>query len=137
MDDFRLSFLGQRWHRRSDEKSAQSLIDAGCPPLIAQLLAGRGIQTMDEARAFLDSGLHRLHDPWSLKGVGDAVDRIVHALKAGETIGVYGDYDVDGQTSAALMARLLGELGAKVRHLYPTPHQRRIRPPYPCPEAAG
>lgn len=119
MDDFRLSFLGQRWHRRSDEKSAQSLIDAGCPPLIAQLLAGRGIQTMDEARAFLDSGLHRLHDPWSLKGVGDAVDRIVHALKAGETIGVYGDYDVDGQTSAALMARLLGELGAKVRTYIP------------------
>src|SRR5690606_25804765 len=112
--ELNLSYLGQRWRMRRDDDTAQTLIAAGCNPLVARILAGRGIATLDEARAFLDCGLHRLHDPRSLKGVDEAVGRIVQALDAGETIGVYGDYDVDGQTSTALMARVLRALGGEV-----------------------
>lgn len=99
--------------------SPRPLVDAGYPPLIARLLAGRGICSPDQAEEFLDAGLHRLADPRSLKGVNEAVSRIVQALAARETIGVFGDYDVDGQTATALMVRVLEELGATVRPYIP------------------
>lgn len=119
MDESYLSYLGQRWHKRSEDGDVDALIAAGCTPLVARILVGRGIATVEEAKAFLDCGLHRLHDPRSLKGVDEAVDRIVQALDAGEMIGIYGDYDVDGQTSAALLARVLKALGAEVATYIP------------------
>ena len=72
-----------------------------------------------DAEEFLDAGLHRLADPKSLSGVGAAVDRILRALASGEIIGVFGDYDVDGQTATALMVRVLQHLGAEVRPYIP------------------
>lgn len=115
----RVSLLGRRWHERTPRAGAERLVEAGYPPFIAKLLAGRGIVTPRDAEEFLDAGLHRLADPKSLSGVGAAVDRILRALASGEIIGVFGDYDVDGQTATALMVRVLQHLGAEVRPYIP------------------
>lgn len=112
--DASLSYLGQRWHERPLRGDPRLLAEGGCDPRIARLLARRGFSAPEEVAAFLDAGLHRLHPPRSLKGVETAALRIREAVARGETIGVYGDYDVDGQTSTALLALVLGRLGARV-----------------------
>lgn len=78
-------------------------------PLIAGLLVQRGITTYDQARQFFRPCLSDLHDPWLMQDMTLAVDRIFKAIEAGENILVYGDYDVDGTTSVALMSSFLKE----------------------------
>lgn len=108
------SFLGQRWHYRSDTKSPDGLArELGINPLTAKLLAARGIDTREAAVAFLDPGLHRLLEPTALAGVERAATRIAQSIVDQEPIGVYGDYDVDGQTGTALLVRVIRELGGK------------------------
>ena len=86
---------------------------------IARLLAARGISTLDEAERFLDPGLHRLSSPFEIPRMEQAASRIAEAVRRGESIWVYGDYDVDGQTSAALLARVLKDLGGRVSTYIP------------------
>src|SRR5690554_3537697 len=74
---------------------------------IASLLAQRGVTSFEEARAFFRPSFHQLHDPYLMKDMQSAVARILRAVEAGENILVYGDYDVDGTTSVALMASYL------------------------------
>lgn len=119
MEESRLSFLGRRWQKRPAAEAARALIAAGYDPLIASMLAGRGVVDAEEAKRFLDPGFHCLSPPRSLKGVGEAAERIRRAIKRGEIIGVYGDYDVDGQTSTALLTRVLRALGARVATYIP------------------
>jgi len=78
---------------------------------VAQLLAGRGITDYNEAKAFFRPSLERLHDPFLMKNMDKAVSRLEEALGNGERILVYGDYDVDGTTSVALVYNFLKELG--------------------------
>lgn len=82
----------------------------GVAPPVARLLAQRGIADPQDAHRFLHPSIQDLHDPLLLRDMDVAVARINRALDAGETIAVYGDYDVDGVTSAALLGRVLGKL---------------------------
>ena len=67
-----------------------------CHPVVANLLLQRGINTVEEAQAFFNPSLHMLHDPFLMKDMDKAVDRLDRAIAADEKILIYGDYDVDG-----------------------------------------
>ena len=76
-------------------------------PVAGRILAGRGIRTAAEARAYIRPSLDSLHDPFLMQDMGAAVDRLCRAIDAHERIMVYGDYDVDGTTAVALMYSFL------------------------------
>lgn len=84
----------------------------GLSEIIARALINRGIDTLPKVSAFFNTELSSLHDPYLMKGMDKAVGRILEAVKARERICVYGDYDVDGITSTAVMVRTLRRLGA-------------------------
>ncbi len=83
------------------------------PALHARLLYNRGVRTRDEARAFLEIGPEMEHDPGLMPGMAPAVHRLEAAIRSGEKIGVYGDFDVDGISGTALLALGLRELGGR------------------------
>jgi single-stranded-DNA-specific exonuclease len=74
---------------------------------IANLLVQRGVKTFAEARSFFRPKLSDLHDPFLMKDMDKAVDRISRAIRENEKVLIYGDYDVDGTTSVALMYSFL------------------------------
>ena len=73
----------------------------------ARMLVVRGIQTADEARQFIRPSLDKLHDPFLMKDMDKAVERLHQAITQGEKVLIYGDYDVDGTTAVAVMYRFL------------------------------
>ncbi|MCL6266510.1 single-stranded-DNA-specific exonuclease RecJ [Flagellimonas myxillae] len=83
--------------------------DLKVEPLVAHLLAQRGITTYNEAKAFFRPELSHIHNPFLMKDMEKAVERIETAMDNNENILVYGDYDVDGTTSVALVASYLLE----------------------------
>jgi single-stranded-DNA-specific exonuclease len=87
-------------------------------PLIVQLLWNRGIDDAAKVDAFL-KGETRLDDPFRIKGMNEAVTRVRRAIRLGERIAVYGDFDADGVTATALLVQTLGALGALVRPYIP------------------
>jgi len=89
------------------------------PMPLARSLALRGVETLDMARDFFRSGTDQLHDPFLIADMDLAVDRIIKALNDKERILVYGDYDVDGTTSTALLTHYLGKQGADVLFFVP------------------
>jgi len=93
--------------------------ELGCSPLLAQVLAARGLTTRDAANVFLQARLTDLHDPNLLPGIPEAADRMVSALRAGRRITIYGDYDVDGMTATAILSRCLKLAGANVDYYIP------------------
>ena len=76
-------------------------------PVAGRILAARGLRTAAEARAYIRPSLDSLHDPFLMKDMGAAVDRLCQAIDSHERIMVYGDYDVDGTTAVALMYSFL------------------------------
>ncbi len=86
--------------------------DLGILPTTARLLINRGLVSAIDAASFLRPDLSTLHDPMLLKGMDAAVERLMRAIRDGERIVVYGDYDVDGTTGAALVVLFLREIGA-------------------------
>lgn len=76
-------------------------------PLIAELLVSRGIETFEHARLFFRPSLSDLHNPYLMKDMDKAVERIEKAIISGENIMVFGDYDVDGTTAVSLVASYL------------------------------
>jgi len=93
---------------------------AAHPPLLRQILFNRGIATAAEADAFLRAEPNFSTDPFQMKGMRVAVDRIQAALANREPIAVYGDYDVDGVTATALLVQALRALGGqRVREYIP------------------
>ncbi|WP_127140275.1 single-stranded-DNA-specific exonuclease RecJ [Flagellimonas marinaquae] len=95
---------------KPEQKSIDQLSEAlGVDDLVAQLLLQRGISDYEEAKAFFRPELSHLHDPFLMKDMDKAVQRIEQAMSKGENILVYGDYDVDGTTSVALMSSFLME----------------------------
>lgn len=81
--------------------------DLNVEPLVAYLLVQRGIETFEEAKSFFRPSLEELHDPFLMKDMDKAVERVQKAIENGENILIYGDYDVDGTTSVALMSSYL------------------------------
>ena len=79
----------------------------GIEPLLSSLLVQRGITTYDQAKGFFRPSLEELHDPFLMQGMDLAVERIQRAIAAQEAILIYGDYDVDGTTSVALLSSYL------------------------------
>jgi single-stranded-DNA-specific exonuclease len=98
-----------------DEAVAARLArDLGLHPLAARVLACRGHADAAGAERFLAARLADLPDPFLMRGMEAAVARVVRAVQAGERIGLYGDYDVDGVTSTSLLASFLRAAGADV-----------------------
>lgn len=91
-----------------------------CTPLVAAVLAARGLVAEEEARRFLHAKLTDLHDPTLLPGASEAATRIVSALRAGRRITIYGDYDVDGVTATAILWHCLRLAGAEVDYYIPS-----------------
>ncbi len=89
------------------------------PPVVAAVLAARGITTRQQAEAFYRPHLLPDHDPLLLPGMADAVRRVARALREGELIALYGDFDVDGVTSVAILHEGLAPLGARTRPYIP------------------
>lgn len=85
----------------------QITTELGVSPVIAKILVQRGITTFEEARLFFRPDLSQLHDPFLMKDMDKAVDRLNLALAKKEGILIYGDYDVDGTTAVALVYTLL------------------------------
>ena len=81
-------------------------------PCIAELLKRKGFATADEVNAFLQPRLSSLSDPFLLPNMAAAVTRIFRAVDSRERIVLFGDYDVDGVTSLALLAEMLRSYGA-------------------------
>lgn len=109
------SASGNRWVSRLDQAGQNRALAIaqvhGLPELIARVLAGRGVG-IDEAMAFLDPTIRTLMpDPYLLTDCEKAAQRLLHAIKAGETVAIFGDYDVDGAASSALLYRFLTHFG--------------------------
>src|SRR6266545_4404301 len=92
---------------------------AAFPPLLRQILFNRGYPTDAEARAFLKAEADFNTDPFQMKGMHEAVERICFAMEHNEPIAIYGDYDVDGVTATALLVQTLRGLNADVRGYIP------------------
>ena len=115
------SVSGRRWRLRAGDARVGEAISErlGLPEIVGRLLAQRGID-VDGAPAFLAPRLrNQLPDPSHLHDMEIAAARLVEAVRQGETIGIFGDYDVDGATSAALLARFFGAVGAPTRIYVP------------------
>jgi len=103
-----------------DEKTVRLLErEAGCPPLMARLLAIRGIRTRRQAQRFLNPLLRDLASPLEMTGMTAAVERIRRALAAREKILVFGDYDADGVTATAVLVSFLRQCAAQVVYHIP------------------
>jgi single-stranded-DNA-specific exonuclease len=99
---------------------AETIAEAlSIPPAIARVLVNRKILTVEAAQAFLHGAADALHDPFLMKGMDRAVARIEQAIARGETILVFGDYDVDGVLSTVMLIKALRSLGAKVEYFIP------------------
>lgn len=93
----------------SEEQAAAERLSAELEisQVAGRLLAGRGLRTAAQARAYIRPSLDSLHDPFLMRDMGAAVDRLCQAIDCHERIMVYGDYDVDGTTAVALMYSFL------------------------------
>ena len=106
--------LEKRWVVKSqgDAQAVAALSTGlGISPVLANLLVQRGIDTLDKASRFFKPRLEELHDPFLMKDMDRAVERIEQAVRNNEKIMVYGDYDVDGTTAVALVYTFLRRLG--------------------------
>ena len=99
-------------HLTAIEQEIQSKLETelNISSVTARMLVVRGIQTAEEARAFVRPSLDKLHDPFLMKDMDKAVERLHQAITQNEKILIYGDYDVDGTTAVALMYRFLQNL---------------------------
>jgi single-stranded-DNA-specific exonuclease len=92
---------------------------AAYPPIMRQLLYNRGYSTEEQARAYLNPSPTGEADPGQMLDMPIAVERIGRALRQGELIAVYGDYDVDGVTATALLVQTLSALGGQAKPYIP------------------
>jgi single-stranded-DNA-specific exonuclease len=109
--DVERSVCGRPWRDRLDERAtARALAIAqrhNVPELLARVLAGRGVE-VDEVEAFLDPTVRRLMpDPHTVTAMAQAAQRLADAMVRGEQVAIFGDYDVDGATASALLARFM------------------------------
>ncbi len=105
--------MKKRWKVNPPDKKLQDTLskELGILPLTAQLLINRGLVDKDKAFSFLSPSLKSLSDPFTMKGMTEATERIGSAIINREKIAIYGDYDVDGTTAAALLYLFFKEIG--------------------------
>ena len=113
--------LEKRWTLRpADEIKVAELHESlKVHPALCRLLVLRGNQTYEEAKAFFRPSLDCLHDPFLMKGMANAVNRITDAIASGEKILIYGDYDVDGTTSVAVVFSFFRTIYANLDYYIP------------------
>ncbi len=113
--------MGKTWKIKQPDLRLQKEISQALDisEISAQILVNRGVTSPKEAEDFLRCDLEDLHDPFLLKGMNKAVQRIKKAIARQERIMVWGDYDIDGITSCALLISVLKEMGACVSHYLP------------------
>ena len=113
--------MEKRWIiQKSNLKFVQKLAkDLGVNHIVAHLLVLRGIENFDDAKLFFRPELKHLHDPFLMKNMQDAVARIEKAIANKEKVLVYGDYDVDGTTSVAMMYSFLKRLSPEIEYYIP------------------
>jgi single-stranded-DNA-specific exonuclease len=115
------SVQGRRWRlRNTDERLALALAQqAGLPEILGRVLAGRGVD-LDALEDHLNPSLRRLlPDPSRFRDMDAAAERLAQAIVRGESVAVFGDYDVDGATSTALLSRFFTALGRTLRVYIP------------------
>jgi single-stranded-DNA-specific exonuclease len=117
-----------RWAlRNAESQDVQRLaLETGLPISTARLLAVRGIQTAEQAHKFLTPSLQDLHSPGLMTGLRVAVERLRAAIERGETVLIYGDYDVDGTTAIVILKTAIELCGGRTEHHVP----HRIREGY-------
>ncbi|WP_102263700.1 single-stranded-DNA-specific exonuclease RecJ [Mesobacillus jeotgali] len=110
-----------RWIvKKSDQTIIDSLAkDLNINHLTASLLVNRGLDTVEDARYFLFGQKSEFHDPFLLKNMDKAVERINKAIETQEPILVFGDYDADGVSSTTVLMKALAELGANADYYIP------------------
>ena len=117
----------KRWNiLTADETQVQQLsASLNINPTLCRMLVQRGINTFDKAKQYFRPQLSQLHDPWLMKDMDKAVNRIVQAFEQTEKILVFGDYDVDGTTSVACMYQFLCKLYDPEKLDFYIPHRYR------------
>jgi single-stranded-DNA-specific exonuclease len=116
--------LTKRWSIKEVDAQIVNELQASLRvhPAICKMLVARGIHTFDQAKLFFRPQLSDLHDPFLMKGMQKAVDRICSAIEWNERILIYGDYDVDGTSSVAVVYSFLKSLYAGQLNYY-IPHR--------------
>ncbi|MFO7827205.1 MAG: single-stranded-DNA-specific exonuclease RecJ, partial [Bacteroidales bacterium] len=114
--------MEKRWvlKQQGNEEDIQKLAkELNIEPVLANLLVQRGVRTFEESKAFFRPSLDNLHDPFLMKDMNLAIERIEKAIHNNENILIYGDYDVDGTTSVALVYIFLKEIYPNVGYYVP------------------
>ncbi len=114
----------KKWTLRTASVDAQKVAELsgtyGIPPIVATILLKRGIENFDE---FLSPSTDKFRNPFLMKDMDKAVARIIRAIEAKETVSVYGDYDVDGISSTAILTSFLRSRGVTVSYYIPDRHK--------------
>ena len=104
----------------NDNESVKTLSnELNISPILSSMLVNRDVKTFDEAKTFFRPNFEMLHDPFFMKDMSLAVERIQKAIKKNESIMIFGDYDVDGTSSVALLSLYLESLGLIVTKYLP------------------
>lgn len=102
------------------ERASTLARELSVAPLVARIMVAHGITSVEEGERFLTPSLERdWADPLAIPGMNDVANRVEHAVRAGESIAVFGDFDVDGITSTCLLTEALRALGASVHPFIP------------------
>jgi single-stranded-DNA-specific exonuclease len=113
------SLSGRAWHWRGGNMDLAEGGGGAMDDIVTQLLLSRGVERADLARHRAPTLREFLPDPSLFNDMEAAAERLAQAVLTGETVTVFGDYDVDGATSAALLIRLLRMLGHEARYYIP------------------
>lgn len=116
--------MNYKWKFEPQTREQQEIADRlsgelNISPIVAGMLVRRGISNLQDARKFFRPQLHDLHDPFLMDDMDKAVDRLNEAMGRKERILVYGDYDVDGCTSVALVYRFLQQFYSNIDYYIP------------------
>jgi single-stranded-DNA-specific exonuclease len=119
--------MEKRWKiKEPDEQKVWALSEElKVHPLIGRVLVGRGIESFSAAKKYFRPDLSHLHDPWLMKDMDKAVKRIFRSIDQQEKILIFGDYDVDGTSSVALMFQLLCKIYDPSNIDFYIPHRQR------------
>ena len=113
--------MERRWKILPVDKQKSDLLRQSLKisPVICDILVQRGIETFEQSKKYFRPQLNELHDPWLMKDMDKAVERIIRAVNNNERILVFGDYDVDGTTAVACMYRFLKKIHTQVDFYIP------------------
>jgi single-stranded-DNA-specific exonuclease len=116
--------MSQKWNyqppSQKTTEAANALVrETGISPILCRLLVERGIHTAAEVKRFFSPRLNELHDPFLMKDMDRAVERLNQAMGRKERILVYGDYDVDGTTAVALVYKFLRQFYSNIDYYIP------------------